>query len=119
MPTNVVAFHINGGVNGETAEALYVIFNANPEAAEITLPEGKWNVYIDGEKAGTQVLRTVKDGKVSVDGISAMVLAKDGNSAEGSNSAFLIAGIVAVVIMAAAAGFVIVSKGKKKGKNAK
>lgn len=115
LPANIVAFHINGGVNGETADALYVIFNANKDAAELTLPEGKWNVYINGEKAGTEVLKTIKNGKVTVDGISAMVLAQDGNSAGGSN-VFLIVSIIAVIVMAAAAGFVIVSKGKKGSK---
>ncbi|MDE7211370.1 MAG: type I pullulanase, partial [Lachnospiraceae bacterium] len=125
MSSNVVAFRINGGVNGETAEALYVIFNANNEAVEVELPEGKWNVYINGEKAGTEVLQTIKDGKVSVDGISAMVLAQDGNSADdsgsgsSSSSVLLIVVIVAVVVVAAAAGFVIVGKGKKNGKNTK
>ncbi len=115
LPSNVVAFHINGGVNGETADALYVIFNANKDAVELSLPEGKWNVYIDGEKAGTEVLKTIKNGKVNVEGISAMVLAQDGNSAAGGSNVLLIVSIVAVIIMAAAAGFVIVSKGKKKG----
>ncbi len=115
LPSNVVAFHINGGVNGETADALYVIFNANKDAVELTLPEGKWNVYIDGEKAGTQVLKTIKNGKVNVEGISAMVLAQDGNSAAGGSNVLLIVSIAAVIIMAAAAGFVIISKGKKKG----
>ncbi len=123
MSSNVVAFRINGGVNGETAEALFVIFNANNEAVEVELPEGTWNVYINGEKAGTEVLQTIKDGKVSVDGISAMVLAQDGNSADdsgsGSSSVFLIVAIVAVVVMAVAAGFVIVDKRKKIGKNTK
>ncbi len=125
MSSNVVAFRINGGVNGETAEALYVIFNANNEAVEVELPEGKWNVYINGEKAGTEVLQTIKDGKVSVDGISAMVLAQDGNSADdsgsgsSSSSVLLIVVIVAVVVVAAAAGFVIVGKGKKNGRNTK
>ena len=112
LPANVVAFHINGGVNGERANALYVIFNANKDAAELTLPEGKWNVYINGEKAGTEVLKTIKNGKVTVEGISAMVLAQDGNSA-GNSNVFLIVSIIAVIVMAAAAGFVIVSKGKK------
>ena len=40
----------------------------------IELPEGKWNMYINGEKAGTEVIQTIKNGKVTVDVISAMVL---------------------------------------------
>ena len=45
----------------------------NKEAAAITLPEGKWDVYIDGENAGTTVLNTV-EGEIGVAPISAMVL---------------------------------------------
>ena len=75
LEDNVMAFKINGSVNGEVADNLFVIFNANDTATEIELPKGKWNVYINGEKAGTEVLDTVK-GKVTVAPISAMVLCR-------------------------------------------
>ena len=78
LPANVVAFEINGGVNGETASALYVIFNPNDTEQEITLPEGSWNVYINGEKAGTEVLETITGGTAAVAPISALVLVKEG-----------------------------------------
>ena len=77
LEDKVMAFKINGGVNGEMADNLFVIFNANETATEVELPEGKWNVCINGEKAGTKVLETVK-GKVSVAPISAMVLCQSG-----------------------------------------
>lgn len=80
LAENVVAFDISGGVNGETAKEIYVIFNANGEEQTIDLPDGKWNVYIDGEKAGIEVLSTIKDGKAVVAPISAMVLVKEGAS---------------------------------------
>lgn len=76
LPKNVVAFEINGGVNGETSDGLYIIFNPNPQAEEITLPDGTWDVYINHEKAGTEVLTTITDGKASVEPISALVLVK-------------------------------------------
>lgn len=76
LPSNVVAFRINGGVNGETSDGLFLIFNANNTAQEITLPAGTWNVYINGEKAGTNVLETVTDGTVTAAPISATVLVK-------------------------------------------
>ena len=76
LESNVNAFHINGGINGEASNGLVVVFNPRKESTPITLPEGKWNVYIDGENAGTTVLRTV-EGTVSVDAISAMVLVQD------------------------------------------
>lgn len=76
LPENVTAFRINGGVNGETAEELFVIFNPNKETVEVALPEGVWNVCINGEKAGTEALETITNGVASVTSISAMVLIK-------------------------------------------
>ncbi len=117
MDANVAAFQINGGVNGETANSIFVIFNANKEGVQVELPQGKWNMYINGEKAGTEVIQTIKNGKVTVDGISAMVLAQDNNSAKGNSSpVLLIVSIAAVVVMAACAGVVLMGKKKAKKK---
>ena len=76
---NVTAFHISGGPDGETADSMYIVFNPNNEAKEITLPEGKWHACINGEEAGTESLEKVSD-KVTVDGISAMVLVQGENA---------------------------------------
>ena len=76
LPAGVVAFELNGGVNDETADGLFVIFNANNEAQEIELPEGTWDVCVNAEHAGTDSLATITDGKVTVEPISAMVLVK-------------------------------------------
>ncbi len=76
LDDDMTAFIVTGGVNGETADAIYVVFNPNPDAKEITLPEGNWNVYINAEDAGTEVLDTVS-GTISVEGISAMVLVQE------------------------------------------
>ncbi|MDE7300225.1 MAG: type I pullulanase [Lachnospiraceae bacterium] len=118
MDANVVAFQINGGVNGETADSLFVIFNSNSEKVEVTLPDGKWNVYVEGQKAGTEVLRTIKNGKVTVDGISAMVLAQDDNKAKSDSSPLkVIIPVAGVAAVAGAAGVVLAGKKRKaKGK---
>lgn len=79
---NVIAMHLTGGVEGETAEEMFVIFNPNEEETEVPLPEGSWGVYIDGERAGTTVLESVS-GSAKVSPISAMALIKEsGSSAE-------------------------------------
>lgn len=71
---NLVSFWIDGnGVTGETHDSIYVIFNANATAKTVALPEGNWDVCVEGLQAGTETLRTVS-GEVSVAGISAMVL---------------------------------------------
>ena len=77
--TNVIAMHIDGSYEGEVADNIVVIFNPNKEATTVTLPEGKWNIYVKGSKAGTKVLYTV-EGQVEVDAITAMVLCQDDNA---------------------------------------
>ena len=95
LSANVIAYDITGGVNEETAEEIFLVFNANTEETTVTLPEGEWNVYIDGEKAGTEVLSTITDGTVSVAPLSAMVLAREGAGAVGGHPAiFIILGFV-------------------------
>ena len=73
LDTNVTAFQIKGGANGDTTEGIIVIFNPNKTVATVALPEGNWNVYINGETAGTTALGSYQ-GQVKVAPISAMVL---------------------------------------------
>ena len=88
LDANVVAFDIQGGINGETADELFIIFNANEAETTVTLPDGDWNVYINGEKAGTEVLETITGKSATVAPISAMALVREsGVSAAGSNTA--------------------------------
>ena len=76
LDANVVAFCIEGGVGGEISDGLFVIFNANNKQVTVTLPEGVWEVCINGEHAGTEVLDTVTGSQVTVEPISAMVLVR-------------------------------------------
>ena len=76
LADNVVAFRIKGGVNGERAKELFIVFNPNKAAQEIELPKGVWEVFIQGGVAGTKALDVVTNGKVTVEGISATVLVK-------------------------------------------
>lgn len=144
LPANVVAFQVNGGVNGETSEGLFLIFNPNNRTEEITLPDGVWDVYVNGEKAGTEVLATITNGKASVDPISALVLVKgtgtmireEENPEDGGNvsaetegaenpeiaedgslgSGGLVAVVcIAAVIAVAGIGFAVLGKKKKNG----
>ena len=75
LPKGVVAMQIAGGVNGESSEGLFIIFNASAEAQQIALPEGSWDVCVDGEQAGTEALYTLT-GTADVEPISAMVLVR-------------------------------------------
>ena len=116
LDANVMAFDITGDVNGETAEELFLIFNANETATTVALPEGSWNVYINGEKAGDEALSTVKGSEVEVAPISAMVLVKEDKPVE-EEGRISVAGLAAGVtlIVAATGGCVIyAAKGKRK-----
>ena len=75
LDENVLAFRINGGVNGETSDGIFVIFNPNSTETSVTLPDGAWDVCVNADHAGTEALTTVS-GSVSVEPISAMVLVK-------------------------------------------
>ena len=125
LDANVVAYTIDNSPNGETAESVFVVYNANKEAVSVTLPEGNWDVYVNGEKAGTEVLDTVS-GKVEVSGISAMVLTKgnapasavsNGDAASASstigNIVPIAVGAFVVVIIALAVVYAVFFKKKK------
>ena len=73
LDANVVAYTIEGSPNGETADKIAVIFNANKEAVNVALPAGEWDICVNDEKAGCVSLGTAVE-HVSVEGISAMVL---------------------------------------------
>ncbi len=72
---HVGAFHLRGDVDGERAKELYLVFSASDTAETVKLPEGKWNVCINGETAGTEPLAVV-EGTVTVAPISATVFVK-------------------------------------------
>ena len=72
---HVSAFHLRGDVCYEPSDELFMIFSAADTAEKIKLPEGKWELCIDGDRAGTDSLG-VFEGSVTVPPISAMVLVK-------------------------------------------
>jgi pullulanase len=74
--SHVSVFHVNGDFPGETAKDLLLIFSASEKEETFTLPEGKWNLCIDGETAGTETIRVVEN-KLTVPRICAMVLVKE------------------------------------------
>ena len=98
---------------------MYVIFNPNQEETKVTLPDGTWSVYINGEKAGTESLGEIS-GEATVDPISALVLIKSGDETVKASSTGkkgfgkVLAGVGAAVAGGAVAGIVIAKKRKKK-----
>lgn len=70
---NVIVAHVK---DDEKQEELLLIFNPNRGVANVTIPEGSWNILVQGEQAGVDVIGTMGAGNCSVAPISAMVLAK-------------------------------------------
>ncbi len=78
LSSHVAGFDINGaGVTGETAEEMYIVFNAGEESENIVLPEGNWNFYIKDGEAGTDAMYTVIGDTIDVQPLSAAVLIKE------------------------------------------
>lgn len=66
--SQVVVFKVTG-----TTEDILLIFNAGTDAVTVNLPTGSWNIMIQDDIAGTDVL-AAKEGSVDVSPISATVL---------------------------------------------
>ncbi len=72
---NVVAYQLADYANNDTWRNIIVIYNGNTTAREVSLPtSGSWNIVVNHEKAGTEVLQTIQGNKVNVEGLSMMVL---------------------------------------------
>ena len=75
LANKVAAYEVKGGVNGETAEGIFLAFNANKADAQVKLPAGEWHICVNGEKAGVTSLGTAS-GTVTVPALSAVILVK-------------------------------------------
>ena len=105
---NIIGIDIKGGQKDESAKEMYLLFNANADKTKVTIPEGKWKVCINGQKAGVETIEIIEGGEYTMDGISALVLVKQ----DGVNMMLIIVLIAAAVVVVA--GIVIVVMKKKK-----
>ena len=72
LEPNVVGFHLRGSAD-DSAAAILVLYNPNRTPTTVQLPQGRWNVCVSDQTAGTEPLLTIEGG-VSVAPISATVL---------------------------------------------
>ena len=70
----VVAYIIDNHASGDEAGAIFVGFNAGEEAVTLQIPEGTWEVKINGEYAGNETLGTIEGSEVTIDPGTAMVM---------------------------------------------
>lgn len=70
----LLAYELAGTAVGESWGRIIVIYNASKETRTTSVPSGTWNVVVEQGQAGTETLRTAKDGQVSIPAISMTVM---------------------------------------------
>lgn len=73
---NVVMFRIDNRKAADGREQMLVIYNANKYGVTIPLPEGTWNIHVNGETAGTKIIEQIQQQAI-LEPISAMVLVQN------------------------------------------
>ena len=74
-PYNVIEYSISGKASKDKAATIVVIHNPNPGPMTMVLPNAKkWAIVVKGAIAGVKTIESVSAGKVSVPGLSTMVL---------------------------------------------
>ncbi|MCD5415427.1 MAG: type I pullulanase, partial [Clostridiales bacterium] len=74
---NMVGYTLIDSANGDEWETIAVLFNANTEDIEVTLPAEGWGVVVNGKVAGTEIIERISQNKVIVPARTAMVLVQD------------------------------------------
>lgn len=70
-----IAYQIAGGANGEASDGIVVVYNPSNAPISVDLPDGEWGIYVQGDKAGNELLGTAT-GSVSVGAVSCTILVK-------------------------------------------
>jgi pullulanase len=74
-PEGTIVYTLNGAALKDKTATIVVIHNANLEAKSISLPKGgTWSVLVEGEKAGTAVIRKITGASITVNGRTTLVL---------------------------------------------
>ncbi|WP_310831092.1 type I pullulanase [Paenibacillus pedocola] len=70
-PAGTVAYTLRDHAGGDSAKHLYVLYNANPDGASLSLPSlGEWSILF-----GDELVTSVAGGKLAVRGLGMVVLA--------------------------------------------
>lgn len=70
----VVAYTINGRAVGDTWSEIIVIFNANRKPVTMEIPNGTWNVVVEGEKIELKNHKVVKGGTTTIAELSTRII---------------------------------------------
>ena len=74
VPQNCIAYTIKNDNTGDDWSEVLILLNPNRTELEFKIPSGNWNVVVDDQKAGEDIIETIKNDKIKVKPISGMVL---------------------------------------------
>lgn len=114
LSDKVIAYQITGYANGDNWEKILVIHNGNNAFEKVTIPEGKWNIVVDLENAGTKTVRTASK-QVVLRKNETLVLYQGEKKVKEDDSnltTWLIIGAISVVIIVSTIGITTYLKRK-------
>lgn len=74
VPDNCIAYIIKKGISGDSWSEVLVLINPNKTVFEFQIPKNKWNVVVNDNSAGINILDTVESDKIIVNPISAIAM---------------------------------------------
>lgn len=112
LDENVIAYRVIEEENPVLENEICIIYNPNKEETSLTLPKGKWKVYINGEQAGVEELAVYQgETKIKVPGVEPLVLVRTYVKSEVLYGAIA---IVAVVVIIVAVGLAVKKNRRRK-----
>ena len=74
--TNLISYSIRNNANGDPWKEIRLVFNGSDTAREVRIPKGDWIVIARDGNINADGLGTIRGGKVSVEPVSALILAR-------------------------------------------
>lgn len=73
---NLISYSIRNNANGDPWKEIRLVFNGSDTAREVRIPKGDWIVIARDGNINADGLGTIRGGKVSVEPVSALILAR-------------------------------------------
>ena len=74
--TNLISYSIRNNANGDPWKEIRLVFNGSDTTREVRIPTGDWIVVARDGNINADGLGTIRGGKVSVEPVSALILAR-------------------------------------------
>lgn len=110
-PDSTIVYELNGKAVEDSSDQIIVAHNANTTEVVVDLPaEGKWNLVVNGEKAGIETIQTIEGSKLTLPALSTYVLVTEPTS---SNAALWIGIAAAAVLVVGSASWLVYRRFRK------